>query len=146
MRKTSFSKNLSSVLLILVSYFQHFSFLKLYILAVRLHTFSHVQSTKTIQVSTLGLHHFEAKMLLLWLTMGNKRSFVHLVNQQATVFTRELHLQWPLKAFKVGLLLHWVWTFGIKTYLAVSKSDRAKYENENQYVLPQYDYKNLRRQ
>lgn len=119
----------SSVWLILVSYFKHFCFLKLYILASRLHTFSHVQLTKTFQVGTFGLHRFETKMLLLCLTMGNNRGFVHLVQQQATVFTRELHLKWPLKAFKLGLLLCWVWTSGIKTYLAVFKSDRAKHKN-----------------
>lgn len=28
------------------------------------------------------------------------------------------------------LLLCWVWTFEIKTYLAVSRSDCVKYENE----------------
>lgn len=61
--------------------------------------------------------------------MGNNRGFVHLVQQQATVFTGELHLEWPLKAFRLVLLLCWVWTFGIKTHL-VSKSDRAKYKNE----------------
>lgn len=67
-------------------------------------------------------------MLLLCLALGNNRGFVHLVQQQASVFTGEP--QWPLKAFKLVLLLCWVWTFGIKTYLAVSKFDRAKYEKE----------------